>query len=857
MICVLSAHAEDALISNDRYEKEVVVSNLSDPLQLDLTPEGRIFLIERAGAVKTWDPGTGLTTTLLQLKTTVEADAGALALALHPDFSRNRQLFVYYTTPGELGVMRLARYTWEGDALVDEKRILDVPLEPGTPPYHCGGGLAWDREGNLLLSTGDNSAPQDVPAVHPVDSKRDSRRSAGNSMDLRGKILRFTPKPDGSYTCPPGNLFADPARGRPEIYAMGVRNPFRVSTDPDTGLISWGDVGGNVNEKLGLGPEGNDEINVTRVPGFFGWPWLSGVTGYWRSFEPSNMQPSGEFFQPDHIINDSPANTGLKELPPALPPILYYSNMPSTEWPFTGSGGRSVTGGVFYRTSSRDERRLPDSLRGTLIFGEWMRNWLAVATITPEGKLISAGRFLANLEFRRPADFKIGPEGALYIAESGEKWTGNNNSQITRVIYRRGNKPPGISLVADTTAGRVPLTVKLTAQVSDADQPGAALPVTWEMPPGITVPDGPSGTVVFPSAGAMVVRATVTDAAGAAKSASLTIYAGNEAPVVRFVSPRDGGFFEYGQPIVWKVETTDGEDGTLPAENLRVEMARYDASPLGTGSATSPGLALMRQTTCFACHQANIKSAGPAYVEVARRYAPDPAAPALLAQKILSGSNGVWGEIPMPPHPQHTAAEAAQMVNWILSLASMESSTLTGISGTSEVPAPGEQWGRPHNGVVLFTATATDNGAGSLPALASPASTVQLRTRRQRAYFFDDGAQAIRQDNLDQGGMVARIAAGGYITFRHIALAGCGGISLEAWPQGSSPLKIEIRRANGSILSSMESISPRPGKGKADQLQFLFSDLNSGSICEDISIHLISPAGGLLDVLYVDFLPAK
>ena len=373
----------------------------------------------------------------------------------------------------------------------------------------------------------------------------------------------------------------------------------------------------------------------------------------------------------------------------------------------------------------------------------------------------------------------------------------------------------------------------------------------------IAVPDGPSGTVVFPDAGAMAVRATVTDAAGAARSASLTIYAGNEAPVVRFVSPSDGGFFEYGQPIAWKVETTDAEDGTLPAEKVRVEMARYDASPLGTGAAASPGLALMRQTTCFACHQASVKSAGPAYVEVARRYAPDAAAPARLAKKILSGGSGVWGEIPMPPHPQHTAAEAAQMVNWILSLASMESSTLIGISGTSKVPAPREQWGRSQNGVVLFTATATDNGAGSLPALASPASTVQLRTRRQRAYFFDDGAQAIRQDNLDQGGMVARIAAGGYITFRHIALAGCGGISLEAWPQGSSPLKIEIRRANGSILSSMESISPRPGKGKADQLQFLFSDLNSGSICEDISIHLISPAGGLLDVLYVDFLPAK
>ena len=351
------ARTEETVVSPDRYEKEIIVANCADPMQLDLAADGRIFFIERQGAVKVYHPQTRLTTTLLQLDTVFTGDGGALALALDRDFASTGHLFVYYSAGGGPLLMRLARYTLSGDVLTDEKKLLEIPLEPTTSPPHCGGGLAWDRTGNLLLSTGDDSAPQDLPAIHPIERKRDSRRSAGNSMDLRGKILRFTPQADGTYTCPTGNLFADPAQGRPEIYAMGVRNPFRVAADPATGLITWGDVGGNVNTALGLGPEGSDEINVTATPGFFGWPWLSGTDGVWRPFDPANNKPAGEFFDPLHIINDSPANTGLKNLPPALPPILHYSSSPSQTWPFLTSGGRSVTGGVFYRTAST--RRTP------------------------------------------------------------------------------------------------------------------------------------------------------------------------------------------------------------------------------------------------------------------------------------------------------------------------------------------------------------------------------------------------------------------------------------------------------------------------------------------------------------------
>ena len=79
-----------------------------------------------------------------------------------------------------------------------------------------------------------------------------------------------------------------------------------------------------------------------------------------------------------------------------------------------------------------------------------------------------------------------------------------------------------------------------------------------------------------------------------------------------------------------------------------------------------PGSRLIADTTCLACHTTTQKSIGPSYREVAKRYRNDPKAPALLAEKILKGGVGVWGEQPMPPHPQHNIEETQQMVEAIL-----------------------------------------------------------------------------------------------------------------------------------------------------------------------------------------------
>ena len=302
-----------------------------------------------------------------------EADTGLLGFVLARDFSSSGGLFILYSPDAAPATMRVARFTLR-EGLLDlasEEVVIAVPIEGGKSPAHCGGGLAWDSDGNLLIGLGDNTPPQDVPPIHPDDALKDARRSAGNTFDLRGKILRITPKSGGGYTVPVGNLFTDPARGRPEIYIMGTRNPFRISFDATTRSVVWGDVGGNVDATLGLGPEGFDEIKLAAGPGNYGWPFFSGPNLAWRPFEAKSRKPAGDPFDPARPVNTSPRNTGAKELPPARPALVWYPTSASKEWPQLGSGGRSVTGGPLYRYNEAlaSDVKLPAHFDGCVALG--------------------------------------------------------------------------------------------------------------------------------------------------------------------------------------------------------------------------------------------------------------------------------------------------------------------------------------------------------------------------------------------------------------------------------------------------------------------------------------------------------
>ena len=164
----------------------------------------------------------------------VNAEEGVLGLAKDPDFEKNHWIYIYYS-PADSAVNRLSRFTFEKDTVDNksEKVILEVKSQRDIC-CHTGGSIAFGPDKLLYFSAGDNSTPFDetgAPYVNsgygpmndiPGHQQYDARRSAGNTNDLRGKIMRIKINPDASYDIPGGNLFPKGmANTRPEIYVMG------------------------------------------------------------------------------------------------------------------------------------------------------------------------------------------------------------------------------------------------------------------------------------------------------------------------------------------------------------------------------------------------------------------------------------------------------------------------------------------------------------------------------------------------------------------------------------------------------------------------------------------------------------
>src|SRR5690606_34698183 len=155
-----------------------------------------------------------------------------------------------------------------------------VPADRGIC-CHVGGKIDFDSKGNLFLSTGDDSNPFASDGYAPLDDRADrnpaydARRTAGNTNDLRGKIRRINVKPNGSSTDPRGNLFAPGTpKTRPEIYAMGLRNPFRFAVDDKTGALYVADYSPDAGEPdPDRGPAGHGRWMVVDRPANYGWPF--------------------------------------------------------------------------------------------------------------------------------------------------------------------------------------------------------------------------------------------------------------------------------------------------------------------------------------------------------------------------------------------------------------------------------------------------------------------------------------------------------------------------------------------------------------------------------------------------------
>ena len=421
------------------YKKTVLMDQVTDPMEIAIAEDGRVFLAERAGALKMWDPKIGATKDIGWIPVYMVIEDGLLGLTLDPDFMENNWLYVFYA-PENAGPSRLSRFTLVDNRLDmdSEKILLEVPYQR-KDCCHAGGSLTFDAHGNLYLSTGDNTNPYDRNG-NPIDERpgrayADAQRTSGNTNDLRGKILRIHPEDDGTYTIPEGNLFAGDDLHRPEIYTMGHRNPFRISVDAETGWLYWGDVGNGdpPNERGGWGW---DEFNQARGPGFFGWPYFSGKNQPYNDYNYATEAIGGPF-NPAAPVNDSPHNTGAQTLPPAQPAMIAYTYGVNEDFPGLGAGGVNPMAGPVYRSQpGYGNGALPAYYEGSHIIYEWMRNWVMEVKFDENGDLLKISPFLPGLEFVRPMDMEIGPDGALYVAEWGDAfWGSNPDARVVRIEY--------------------------------------------------------------------------------------------------------------------------------------------------------------------------------------------------------------------------------------------------------------------------------------------------------------------------------------------------------------------------------------------------------------------------------------
>src|SRR6266576_6551194 len=194
----------------NRFTKIVLAEKLDEPVELAVLPGDRVLFIERHGYVNLYTPKNGHTTRIATIPVSTkyadssQAEDGLLGLAADPHFASNGWVYMYFSPAGPEAKNVLARFTMKGDSLdlASKKILLEIPTQR-IQCCHTGGSIAFDSKGNLFMSAGDNSNPF-ASGYAPIDERPgrlpwDAQKSSANTNDLRGKIIRIHPEPDGTY----------------------------------------------------------------------------------------------------------------------------------------------------------------------------------------------------------------------------------------------------------------------------------------------------------------------------------------------------------------------------------------------------------------------------------------------------------------------------------------------------------------------------------------------------------------------------------------------------------------------------------------------------------------------------------
>ncbi|MES2276482.1 MAG: PQQ-dependent sugar dehydrogenase [Bacteroidota bacterium] len=782
--------------------------DLDEPNSFEPLKDGRVFISERKGAIKLYDPITKMVKLLITIPvntkytsakgTVTEAEEGLLGLTVDPNFDKDHFLYTFYSHATEKK-FQLTRWKFENDQLVagSEKTILEFETQRETC-CHTGGGMTWDAKGNLYLTVGNNTgtALSSSTDERPNRVHWDDQRGTANTNSLLGKILRIHPQPDGSYTIPAGNLFPKGTpQTRPEIYTMGHRNPWRPSIDSKTGWLYWGDIGPDATEDSEIGPKGYDELNQARKPGFFGWPYFVGPNAAFPIFDYVSGE-LGDKKDPNKPINNSVNNTGLKQLPAVAAPFIYYPYSASAEFPLVGSGSRSSVGGPIYHRTDRPtaKRPWPAYYEGKWLATDLARGWIMSISMKENGDYQGMEPFLPSYHPIEPIDMKFGPDGDLYVLEYGSVWFGKaDNAKLVRIEYNAGNRKPIVMAGTNKQGGTVPLNITLSsAGTKDAD--GDALKYSWKVStagaqPKIYPSANPAITLTKP--GVYKATLTVTDARGASNSKTVQIIAGNEAPVVSVNLAENRSFF-FNKPINYAVTVNDKEDGSLDAGSISANQVAISINYASEGfdvaeitqvqrsvdasTKFAVAQALISRTDCKNCHNVNTPNIGPMFTEISAKYKDKPAEIERLAHVIREGETGRWGKpVAMPSHPGISPADARTIIDYVINSGNNNISTMP-VKGTYLAKAPEGDNGK---GSYIIRAAYTDKGNKNIPKQTTETTIVLQSPHVSAANAPIIKGAIVKVNGLD--GTTSVVAhANGYIGFKKLDLTGIKQLQLGA-----------------------------------------------------------------------------
>ena len=339
-----------------------VAVGLNQPIYTAFAPgvSGLAYVVQRGGTVRAVDLSDGSSVQFLDIagRVSTAGEGGLLSIAFHPDYQQNGLLYAYYATRNS-HVIKLDEFGTNGDtdAAEDTRRnVISIP-HPGAD-NHLGGTIAFGPDELLYAAPGDGGG------------SGDPKENAQDRGTLLGKVLRIDPTGagNGDYSTPNSNPF-DGRRGRDEIYAMGLRNPFRFSFDEPTGRIAIGDVGQARFEEIDI------ESERSLKGANFGWDHFEGLHRFDAAGDNEAPRPPRKRYQR---------------------PVHEYSH----------NQGNVVTGGVVVRDPDLTE------LNRRYVYADYGADKLRSFKVRLSGARDDRP---LGLEIQGPSSFASGPGGDVYV----------------------------------------------------------------------------------------------------------------------------------------------------------------------------------------------------------------------------------------------------------------------------------------------------------------------------------------------------------------------------------------------------------------------------------------------------------